>query len=89
MWFCFVLWRSGACFWSKCIRSAFNLRAFELRIQARKLLARMQRPSDREDPKLTHDNVQSPSSNVSKEAFTLLHSQYPNSDWAMRTKYYY
>ena len=27
--------------------------------------------------------------NVSKEAFTLLQSQYPNSDWAKKTKYYY
>ncbi len=31
----------------------------------------------------------SPSSGVSKEAFTLLHSRYPNSDWAAKTKYYF
>ena len=37
----------------------------------------------------TDDYGKSPSSNVSKEAFTLLRSQYPKSDWAMRTKYYF
>ena len=35
------------------------------------------------------DYGKSPSLNVSKEAFTLLHSHYPRSDWAMETKYYF
>jgi hypothetical protein len=36
-----------------------------------------------------NDYGKSPSNNVSKEAFTLLHSRYPKSEWALRTKYYY
>ncbi len=36
----------------------------------------------------TGDYGKSPST-VSKEAFTLLHSRYPKSDWAMKTKYYF
>ena len=35
------------------------------------------------------DYGKSPSSSVSKEAFTLLHSRYPKSDWAAKTKYYF
>ena len=35
----------------------------------------------------TEDYGKSPSLNVSKEAFTLLHSRYPESDWPIRTKY--
>jgi hypothetical protein len=31
----------------------------------------------------------SPSATISKEAFTLLHSRYPKSDWAVQTKYYF
>ncbi len=35
------------------------------------------------------DYGKSPSSNISKEAFTLLHSRYPKSGWAAKTKYYF
>jgi hypothetical protein len=31
----------------------------------------------------------SPQHTVSKEAFELLHSKYPKSEWALKTKYYY
>lgn len=37
----------------------------------------------------TGDYGISPSANVSKEAFTLLHSRYPKSAWAVKTKYYF
>ena len=37
----------------------------------------------------TGEYGKSPSSSVSKEAFTLLHSRYPRSDWAIKTKYYF
>jgi hypothetical protein len=46
--------------------------------------------------KMTHyacnritDSGKPTTSNVSKEAFTLLHSRYPQSEWAIKTKYYY
>ncbi len=35
------------------------------------------------------DYGKSPSSNVSKEAFMLLHSRYPTSNWAVKTEYYF
>ena len=54
-----------------------------------------QKPKDPEAPKALHFFVyrknygQKPDTKLAREAFRLLHNNYPNSEWASKTKYFY
>jgi len=54
-----------------------------------------QKPKDPEVPKALHFFIhrkyygQSPDTKFSREAYQLLHKNYTNSEWAIKTKYYY
>ncbi len=54
-----------------------------------------QNPKDPEAPKALHFFIhrkyygQSPDTKFSREAYQLLHKNYPNSEWSIKTKYYY